>query len=71
MEVSMIEFTLTELVLLGWAVLVTGFLIDAKREVHAARKFILHFIENDEDRETFVRECKKAKAEIEARVSKL
>jgi len=70
MEVSMIEFTLTELVLLGWAVLVTGFLIDAKREVHAARKFITHFIDNDEDRETFVRECKKARAEVESRASK-
>ena len=67
----MIEFTLIELALLGWAVLVTGFLIDAKREVHAARKFIMHFIDNDEDREMFVRECKKAKAEVESRVSKL
>jgi len=67
----MIEFTTTELVLLAWAVLVTGFLIDAKREVHAARKFILHFIDNDADREEFVRECKKAKAEVEARASKL
>jgi hypothetical protein len=31
----------------------------------------MHFIDNDEDRETFVRECKKAKAEVESRVSKL
>jgi len=46
----MIEFTTTELVLLAWAILVTGFLIDAKREVQAARRFILHFIDNDEDR---------------------
>lgn len=67
----MIEFTLTELVLLGWAVLVTGFFIDAKREALTARRFILHLIDNDEDRELFVRECKKAKAEVEARVSKL
>ena len=67
----MIEFTLIELVLFGWAVLVTGFLIDAKREVHAARKFILHFIENDEDREKFVSECKKARAEFQSHVSKL
>ena len=66
----MIEFTATELVLLGWAVLVTGFLIDAKREVLSARRFILHFIDNDEDREELVRECKKARAELESRVSK-
>jgi transposase-like protein len=49
----------------------SGFLIDAKREVHAARKFILHFIENDEDREKFVSECKKARAEFQSHVSKL
>jgi hypothetical protein len=67
----MIEFTTTELVLLVWAVLVTGFFVDAKREVLAVRKFMVHFIENDADREELVRECKKAKAELEARVSKL
>lgn len=67
----MIEFTTTELVLLAWAVLVTGFFLDAKREVLAMRKFILHFIDNDEDREELVRECKKARAEVQARASKL
>lgn len=66
----MIEFTLTELVLLGWAVLVTGFFIDAKREVLTARKFILHLVHNDDEREEFVRECKKSRAEYQARVNK-
>ena len=66
----MIEFTLTELVLLGWAVLVTGFFIDAKREALTARKFILHLVHNDDEREEFVRECKKSRAEYQARVNK-
>ena len=66
----MIEFTTTELVLLAWAILVTGFLIDAKREVLTARRFILHLIHNDDDREEFVRECKKSRAEYQARVNK-
>jgi transposase-like protein len=67
----MIEYTLTELGLLIWAILVTGFFIDAKREALTAREFILHFIENDEDREKFVRDCKKARSEYQARVNKL
>lgn len=54
----MIEFSLTELLLLGWGVLVTGFLIDAKREAYMAKQFVMHFIENDADRERMIKEYK-------------
>jgi hypothetical protein len=54
----MIEFTTTEFVLLAWAILVTGFLIDAKRETHMAKRFVLHMMDNDEDRERMIRDYK-------------
>lgn len=54
----MIEITLTEFVLLVWAILVTGFLIDAKREAHMAKRFVLHMMENDADRERMVKDYK-------------
>lgn len=66
----MSDLNLLELCLLSWAVLVTGFLIDAKLELRMAKRFVLHFIENDEDREQMVRECKKARAEFEASINK-
>jgi len=59
----MIEFTTTELVLLAWAVLVTNFLIDAKRETHMAKRFVLHLMEDDLDRERMVRDYKRQTAE--------
>jgi len=59
----MIEFTGTELVLLAWAVLVTGFLIDAKRETHMAKRFVLHLMEDDLDRERMVKDYKRQTAE--------
>jgi hypothetical protein len=54
----MLEITATEFVLLAWAILVTGFLIDAKRETHMAKRFVLHMMENDEDRERMIRDYK-------------
>jgi hypothetical protein len=54
----MIEFTTTELVLLAWAIVVTGFLIDAKRELHMAKRFVQHFLEDDEDRERLIKDYK-------------
>jgi hypothetical protein len=54
----MIEFSLTELLLLGWGVLVTGFLVDAKREAHMAKQFVMHFIENDKAREQMIQDYK-------------
>ena len=66
----MSDLSLLELCLLSWAIVVTGFLIDAKLELRMAKRFVLHFIENDEDREQMVRECKKAKAEFEASINK-
>jgi hypothetical protein len=54
----MIEFTTTELVLLIWAILVTGFLIDAKRETRMAKRFLLHFLMDDADRERMVQDYK-------------
>ena len=65
-----IEITTTEFVLLVWAILVTGFFIDAKRETLIARKFILHLVHNDDEREEFVRECKKSRAEYQARINR-
>jgi hypothetical protein len=54
----MLEITATEFVLLVWAILVTGFLIDAKREAYMAKRFVLHMMQNDEDRERMVKDYK-------------
>lgn len=56
----MIEFSITELGLLIWAILATAFYLDSKREVHMAKHFIRHILDDDSERERIVGEYKAA-----------
>lgn len=56
----MIEFSITELVLLVWALLATAFYLDTKRENRMAKHFIRHILDDDQERERIVGEYKAA-----------
>ena len=56
----MIEFSITELVLLVWAILATAFYVDTKREIRMANHFIRHLLDDDQERERIVGEYKAA-----------
>lgn len=59
----MIEFSITELVLLVWALLATAFYVDTKREIRMANHFIRHMLDDDQERERIVGEYKAAQNE--------
>ncbi len=59
----MIEFSITELVLLVWALLATAFYVDTKREIRMANHFIRHLLDDDQERERIVGEYKAAQSE--------
>lgn len=61
----MIEFSITELVLLVWALLATAFYVDTKREIRMANHFIRHLLDDDQERERIVGEYKAARTATE------
>jgi len=61
----MIEFSLTELGLLIWAILATAFYLDTKRENRMAKHFIRHMLDDDSERERIVGEYKAARTATE------
>jgi hypothetical protein len=61
----MIEFSITELVLLVWALLATAFYVDTKREIRMANHFIRHLLDDDQERERIVGEYKAAQTATE------
>ena len=61
----MIEFSITELVLLVWALLATAFYLDTKRENRMAKHFIRHILDDDQERERIVGEYKAAQTATE------
>jgi hypothetical protein len=62
----MIEFSITELVLLVWALLATAFYVDTKREIRMANHFIRHLLDDDQERERIVGEYKTAQSEAKS-----
>jgi len=62
----MIEFSITELVLLVWALLATAFYVDTKREIRMANHFIRHLLDDDQERERIVSEYKTARSEAKS-----
>jgi len=56
----MIEFSITEMALLIWAILATAFYLDSKRENRMAKHFIRHLLDDDSERERIVGEYKAA-----------
>jgi len=54
----MIEFSITEMALLIWAILATAFYVDSKREIRMANHFIRHLLDDDQERERIVGEYK-------------
>ena len=62
----MIEFSITELVLLVWALLATAFYLDSKRENRMAKHFIRHILDDDSERERIVGEYKAAQSEAKS-----
>ena len=61
----MIEFSITELVLLVWALLATAFYLDIKRENRMAKDFILHIMNDDQERDRIVSEYKAVRSATE------
>lgn len=61
----MIEFSLIELGLLIWAILATAFYLDSKRENRMAKDFILHIMDDDQERERIVGEYKAVRSATE------
>lgn len=61
----MIEFSITELVLLVWALLATAFYLDSKRENRMAKDFILHIMNDDQERDRIVSEYKAVRSATE------
>lgn len=51
----MIEISLTEIILLAWAVLATASWINARDDARVAKKILVHFIENKEAREQMLK----------------
>jgi hypothetical protein len=62
----MIEFSLTELGLLIWAILATAFYLDSKRENRMAKHFICHLLDDDQERDRIVSEYKAAQSEVKS-----
>jgi hypothetical protein len=62
----MIEFSLTELGLLIWAILATAFYLDSKRENRMAKNFIRHLLDDDQERDRIVSEYKAAQSEVKS-----
>lgn len=50
----MIEISLTEIILLAWAVLATASWINARDDARVAKKILVHFIENKEARDQLI-----------------
>ena len=50
----MIEISLTEIILLAWAVLATASWINARDDARVAKKLLVHFIENKEARDRLI-----------------
>lgn len=50
----MIEFSVTEIVLMLWAVLATASWLHAKDDARVAKKLLVHFIENKEARDQLI-----------------
>ena len=61
----MIEFSITELGLLIWALLATAFYLDSKRENRMAKDFILHIMNDDQERDRIVSEYKAVRSATE------
>jgi hypothetical protein len=61
----MIEFSLIELGLLIWALLATAFYLDSKRENRMAKDFILHIMNDDQERDRIVSEYKAVRSATE------
>ena len=61
----MIEITATELGLLIWAILATAFYLDSKRENRMAKDFILHIMNDDQERDRIVSEYKAVRSATE------
>ena len=61
----MIEFSLIELGLLIWAILATAFYLDTKRENRMAKDFILHIMNDDQERDRIVSEYKAVRSATE------
>jgi uncharacterized protein (UPF0333 family) len=61
----MIEFSLIELGLLIWAILATAFYLDSKRENRMAKDFILHIMNDDQERDRIVSEYKAVRSATE------
>jgi hypothetical protein len=61
----MIEFSLIELGLLIWALLATAFYLDSKRENRMAKDFILHIMNDDQERDRIVNEYKAVRSATE------
>jgi hypothetical protein len=61
----MIEFSLIELALLVWALLATAFYLDSKRENRMAKDFILHIMNDDQERDRIVSEYKAVRSATE------
>jgi hypothetical protein len=62
----MIELSITELVLLVWALLATAFYLDSKRENRMANHFIRHLLDDDQERDRIVGEYKAAQSEAKS-----
>ena len=62
----MIEFSITELALLVWALLATAFYVDTKREIRMANHFIRHLLDDDQERDRIVGEYKAAQSEAKS-----
>lgn len=63
----MIEFTLTEIVLIAWAGLATAAWLSAKEDARVGRKMLALFIENKEAREQIIKAHEKFMREQEER----
>jgi hypothetical protein len=61
----MIEFSMIELGLLIWAILATAFYLDSKRENRMAKDFILHIMNDDQERDRIVSEYKAVRSATE------
>ena len=61
----MIEVTAIELGLLIWALLATAFYLDSKRENRMAKDFILHIMNDDQERDRIVSEYKAVRSATE------
>ena len=59
----MIEFSITEIVLMVWAGIATALYFHEKHQAHMARVVFMHFVENPEAREQMLKQWEKAQGE--------